>query len=75
MDIKKELIGIVLDYVDIPEDRIDTGSSFKSAGLDSFGILAMVASIEEHFRISIPNDELKKFKTLDDIIVYVENNI
>lgn len=76
MDIKKELLDIIQDYVDFPVGEIDTASSFaESAGLDSFVFIEMVSAIEEHFGISIPNGDLIGFRTIDDIVTYLSGRL
>lgn len=74
MEIRKELLEIVSEFVDMPADEINTAEGFKlSCGLNSFVLFSMVSTIEEKFGISIPNDALAGFRTLDDIIAFVEN--
>ncbi|MCQ2074499.1 MAG: acyl carrier protein [Bacteroidaceae bacterium] len=75
MDVKEELLDIVTEYIDTPKDRIDTSVGLKFIGLNSFVTLSMVAEIEEHFGISIPDNKLPEFSTLDDIIGYIEQVI
>lgn len=73
MNVRAELIEIISEYVEIPAEVINTSESLKlGVGLDSFATLSLISSIEEHFNISIPDDKLHEFKTLDDIIAYVE---
>jgi len=72
MDTKEKLLEILSEFIEIDIEKVDTSASFKlSTGLDSFGLLALVAAIEEQFEIAIPNEELLKFKCLDDIIAYI----
>ena len=33
----------------------------------------LIAAIEDNFGLTIPNSDLQSFKTIDDIISYVEN--
>ena len=55
MDIKKELLEIISEFVELPDEEIDTSKAFKSAlGADSFVFLSMLGSIEERFNIRIP---------------------
>jgi len=76
MDIKEELFGILQDYIDVPSEDIDLDESLKMAsGLNSFVFLSMVSTIEEHFGVQIPNDKLVEFKTLNDIIHWIENRL
>lgn len=75
MDIKEELFEILQDYIDVPSEEIDLDESLKMAsGLNSFVFLSMVSTIEEHFGVQIPNDKLVEFKTLNDIIRWIETN-
>ena len=67
MDVKKEFLGILQDYVDFPVEEVDTEAAFKAAsGIDS---------IEDHFGITIPNADLKSFNTISDIIRYIEARV
>lgn len=76
MDIRNELLGIVTDYVDLPVGEIDTAANMKmETGIDSFVMLSMVSAIEEHFKISIPNQELASFVSLNDIITYIGRHV
>lgn len=69
--IKKELLEVIGEYVEIPAD-FDTSLSLKmDAGLNSFAMMSLAAAIEEHFDISIPNADLMSFKNADDIIKYI----
>lgn len=73
MDTKETLLDIIREYVDVPADEINTDQAFKTAmGVDSFIFMAMISSIEERFDLSIPNSDLLTFKTLDDIIAYID---
>jgi len=76
MDIRKELLDILSDYVDLPSEEIDFDSPMKaSAGINSFVLLSIVSTIEERFNIRIPNDALSGFKTLGDIGDYISSAI
>ena len=73
MNIKAELIDLVREYVDVPAEQIDVNESLKFAtGLDSFVMFSLIGSIEDHFQVSIPNEKLLEFKTLADIIKFLE---
>lgn len=75
MDIKKELLDIVCEYVDLPAEKINTSEGLQFAGLDSFALLSMVSSIESKFGITIPNECLRTLKTLDDFIVLIQQSV
>ncbi|WP_146653173.1 acyl carrier protein [Labilithrix luteola] len=45
-----------------PSDHIQ-----NDLGLDSLGVMELVADIEDHFAITIPNDVLTDLSTVDDV--------
>ena len=76
MDVKKEFLDILQDYVEFPVEEVNTDEAFKAAsGIDSFVFIEMIAQIESHFGISIPNSDLKSFNTISDIIRYIEARV
>lgn len=76
MDVKKEFLGILQDYVDFPVEEVVTDVPFKAAsGVDSFMLMELVGALEDHFGISIPNRDLMCLKTADDMIGYIEKRI
>lgn len=76
MDVKKEFLGILQDYVDFPVEEVVTDVPFKAAsGVDSFMLMELVGALEDHFGISIPNRDLMWLKTVDDMIGYIEKRI
>ena len=76
MDVKKEFLDILQDYVDFPVEEVNTDEAFKAAsGIDSFVFIEMISAIEEHFGITIPNADLQGFTTISDIIRYIEARV
>ena len=76
MDIRKELLEILQDYVEVPIEQINTSGSFREEGaVDSFVFIEMVSAIEEHFGISIPNADLIGFRSIDDIVSYLTGRL
>ena len=76
MDVKKEFLGILQDYVDFPVEEVVTDVPFKAAsGVDSFMLMELVGALEDHFGISIPNRDIMGLKTADDMIGYIEKRI
>ena len=47
----------------------------KIPGLSSLGIIQLICGLEDEFDIEIPNSEVKKIKTVGDIVKYLEKNI
>ena len=63
---------IISEYVDIAPDSIDINMNLQlDIGLDSFGLISLVCAIESEFNISIPDQELSGFTTLQDMAEYI----
>lgn len=46
----------------------------KDLHISSLAIIQMVCAIEDEFDIEIPNSAIKKFKTVKDVIKFIEKN-
>jgi len=70
-----KLKRIISEYVNIPEDSIDDNMSIQGdIGLDSFGLISMVTSIEEEFNVEIPDSALKNCQTLNDLYSFIDSS-
>lgn len=57
----------------IPADKITLGSEIKDdLGADSLDILQLLMTIEEEMGVTIPDEALVKFTTVQDIVEYLE---
>jgi|GEM_PF-4706623 len=66
------LKSIINEYTGIPVNEIDAEMSLRSdMALDSFQIIAMIASIENEFHIVIPEFDIVEFETLRDLADYI----
>ena len=76
MDVKRDFLGILQDYVEFPVEEIVTSEPFKAvSGIDSFVMMEIVNNLEVHFGIAIPNNDLVLFKTVDDIVGYIAKKV
>ena len=69
---EEKLVAIICDYVDIQPEEVDTNMSLKfDIGLDSFGMVSLICTIENEFDISIPDNKLMDFETLNDMTTFI----
>lgn len=47
----------------------------KKLGISSLGIIQLICGLEDEFDVEIPNSAIKKFKTIKDVIVFLEKNV
>ena len=70
--VKKYLIN---DF-EIPEDKISLEANlFENLGLDSIDALDMIATLESEYDLKLDQEELKKIRTVQDIVNYIEKNV
>ena len=65
--------AIIADQLDIDTDKIIAETSLsEDLGADSLDIVEMMMSVEEEFGIEIDDDDAKEFKTIADLIAYID---
>jgi acyl carrier protein len=74
-EIEEQLIAIVRQEKTIADELLAPGTSLAEAGIDSLDSLTILFAIEEHFRISIPDDEARAVKTFNDLIDIIQKRV
>jgi acyl carrier protein len=69
-EVAQALSQMVADKMDIDVASIKADSSLQSLGLDSLDTFDLIFSAEDHFKIKVPNDQIK-IETLHDVSVLV----
>lgn len=59
----------------IDADKIDIDLSFAEAGLDSLDTFTLFLKIEENYGFSIPDIDVNKIKTFQDLLNYSNNRL
>lgn len=75
-----EIYGVVKKYLikdfEVPEEKISIDANlFENLELDSIDALDMIATLESELDISIDEEELKKIRTVRDIVNYIVKNL
>lgn len=73
MKIRDVVIEIIATELDI--DTIPESSSLDELGVDSPHLLELALAIEERFGITVPDAALCRFRTVEDVITYVQRHI
>ena len=67
---------ILVDQLDIDEDKVTLEASvINDLGADSLGVVDLVMALEDEFDVEIDEDKYESFKTVGDIVKYIEDNI
>lgn len=66
---------ILKDTMDIDESKITLDAKLKEdLELDSLDSIELIMSAEEEFGIEIPDEDVMNFKTVNDIVNYIEEH-
>ena len=73
MTVFEELVKIIAEIKDIPEEQITMKSSFEEdLEADSLDIVEMLMLLEDKFNIQIPEEAAEELKTVGDAVKYVK---
>ena len=64
---------ILVETMDIEEEKVTLDAKLKDdLNLDSLDSGELIMSAEEEFGIEIPDEDVMNFKTVNDIVNYIE---
>ncbi len=71
-----EVKEILIAQLDINEDKVEAESSlFDDLDMDSLDAIDLAMTIEDQYSIEVPDEVIKNFKTVDDVVSYIDANI
>lgn len=66
---------ILVEIMDIEEEKVTLDAKLKDdLNLDSLDSVELIMSAEEEFGIEIPDEDVMNFKTVNDIVNYIEEH-
>ena len=72
----EKLSKIIADQLSMEQSQITMDTSLKEdLQADSLDIVEIIMSIEEEFNIQVDDDEALTFKTVGDVVNYIEKNM
>ncbi|MEG0546048.1 MAG: acyl carrier protein [Oscillospiraceae bacterium] len=67
--------ALISDQLEIDEDQVSMESVLlEDLGADSLDLVDLVMSFEDEFEMEVPDEELENFKTVGDIVKFIEEN-
>ena len=65
----------ICDQLDLEEDKVTMDSDImEDFEADSLDVVDLVMSIEDEFGLEVPDDQIENFRTVGDVVRYIEEN-
>ncbi len=75
-EIKKEVISLIADTLEIEKENINEKSNLVSdLDVESLDLVGLVVAFEDKYNVEIPDSEIKNLQTVEDIISFIEKNV
>ena len=75
-EIFTELLNISADIIPVDPDRVSLDSFItEELGVDSLDIVEILARIEDHFGVYIPDADVIEMRTVGDVVKYIYNSL
>jgi len=67
-EVAEKVIATLASVKRIPAENIKVGTDLQSLGIDSLDVFTLLFELENAFKISIPDDDVRSIKTVGDIV-------
>lgn len=69
----EKIIDIITAQLSCDAELINEDSAlFEDLGADSLDLVEILMAVEENFSVSIPDEDMPEFKTVADILAYID---
>ena len=66
---------ILVDQLDLEEDKVTMEADIvEDLEADSLDVVDLVMSIEDEYGLEVPDDQIENFRTVGDVVRYIEEN-
>ena len=73
---KEEIIKIIADVAEVPEESINLKTNLiADLDLESLDLVTLVSEIENKYQLEIPDKEIKKIQTVEDIVIFLSSHV
>lgn len=73
---KEEIIKIIADVAEVPEESINLKTNLiADLDLESLDLVTLVSEIENKYQLEIPDKEIKKIQTVEDIVNFLSSHV
>lgn len=73
---KEEIIKIIAGVAEVPEESINLKTNLiADLDLESLDLVTLVSEIENKYQVEIPDKEIKKIQTVEDIVNFLSSHV
>ena len=73
---KEEVIKIIASVAEVPEESINLNTNLIAAlDLESLDLVTLVSDLENKYELEIPDKEIKKIQTVEDIVNFLSSHV
>lgn len=66
--VTEKVIATLASVKRIPVDKITVNTNLQELGIDSLDVFTLLFELENAFKISIPDDDVRSIRTVNDIV-------
>ena len=67
--------AILVDQLDLEEEKVTMEADIvDDLEADSLDVVDLVMTIEDEYGVEVPDDQIENFRTVGDIVRYIEEN-
>lgn len=72
----EKLCEILEEFSEIPKEEMSMESDIlNELGMNSIDIMGAVVEVEDNFSVEVPDRTISSFRTLGDIVRFLEKNV
>lgn len=73
---KEEVIKIIASVAEVPEESINLNTNLiADLDLESLDLVTLISEIENKYELEIPDKEIKKIQTVEDIVNFLSSHV
>jgi acyl carrier protein len=66
--VAEKVIATLASVKRVPAENIKLDTSLQEMGIDSLDVFTLLFELENAFKISIPDDDVRSIKTVNDVV-------
>lgn len=71
-EVAEKVIATLASVKRIPAEGIKLNTNLQEIGIDSLDVFTLLFELENAFKISIPDDDVRSIRTVNDVVVGIK---